>query len=132
MLPDQKIEKNKKALSWWCRYYESASNFLGYGVGIYDVSVYDVFPNLRAHHSETGSEFEIQDTKSVSKGPIEVFVDKHDGIIIIQDGHHRFHEAISRKANMISVRIMGTKSHETYLYNALSPGQRETLISAKP
>ena len=93
------VEKNKKALSWWSKYYNSANDFRPNIEDVINVSIYDVMPNLR------NEEFEIKEgVTSFSTSEIEVFTNKA-GVLIICDGHHRFNDAINAGKERVDVVV---------------------------
>lgn len=122
------VNKNIKTLTWWANYYSTANDWFDKKIGdIINVSIYDVMPNLRMFHNVTGCEFEINNQISYSSEIIEVFIDKKSGVLIIEDGHHRFNEAIKRGDKRIDVKITSMYSAERILLSKISDEEFNSL-----
>ena len=107
-------EMNKKSIEWWNKYCNSANDWFEKEVGdIINASIYDIFPNLRCF--KNGCEFEIIDKKSFTSGIIEVSICTVTGLLIIEDGHHRFNEAILDGHNRVDVKVICKKQSDRTL-----------------
>ena len=129
MLCSDEISKNKQSLTWWSKYFYNADSYRDFSTGdLLTVPVTDVFPNLRNHMDKYGCEFEIDNgIHSCTNSAIEVCIDANEGILVIDDGHHRFNDAINAGQKQVKVLIKKIKSCNNSLYFALSDNQIEEL-----
>ena len=110
-------EKNKKTLEWYFNYSKNANDWFEKEIGdTIEVSIFDVFPNMRCFDNETGCEFEQTNlNKSHSNGPIEVNVCSITGLLFIEDGHHRFNEKIENGEKLVNVIVISKKQSNRML-----------------
>ena len=122
------LRKNIKTLRWWANYYSTANDWFEKEVGdVLNVSIFDVMPNLRMFHNVNGCEFEIKENLSYSTDIIEVSIDKESGVLVIEDGHHRFNEAIKSGKKRIDVKVVSIRYAEKILLSKISKEEYNSL-----
>lgn len=117
-MPEGKLEE--KDLEIWEKNYPKANSYVGYGKGIHEVHIDDVFPNLRQNEYEDASGITEREDE-----PIDVEINPEGGLIIF-DGHNRYKAARKKGKKFIKVNITNdelsflTKSGLSRYYNYLA------------
>ncbi len=104
--------KNQKTLAWWEANFDTATRYNPILVGeLLKVPITDVFPSLDFWDHPTGTEYETAEYGTgKTRDPISVSIERRENILIIEDGHHRFNDAVIDKKRQVSVKIISVKS----------------------
>jgi hypothetical protein len=113
---------NKQTIEWWKANFASANTWFEKSIGdSINVSLFDVMPNPRMFDNISGCEFEITESKSnTSDEPILVIIDQNSGVLVVEDGHHRLHNAFTLGQKRIDVIVVKKSNVSKMLFNKLS------------